>query len=366
MDADGVDLSPALRRLCGGVLPKATLHKLRGDASTRSYYRVRLVDAPGTAPQSLIAMRLPEDVLGSDEGQASHAPTELPFVDVQRMLAARGLPVPRIFVDDTQGRVLLLEDLGDETFAARLDRVPRSEWGALYGKAVDLLVSMHRACALGAPAESIAFRRSFEPTLLRWELDHFAEWGLSALIGALPEAEHAALDAELSALCESLVALPQGFVHRDYQSRNLMWAPGDRLTLIDFQDAMQGPAVYDLCALLCDSYVALELPEQQAAIDRYAAGMDLTAEATGALHVAFWRVASQRKLKDSGRFVFIDRVRGNPDFLRFYPQSMRYAGRALRMAGRTALYGQLQRLLPGFPDALPVPPAATGSARTKR
>jgi len=365
MDADGVDLSKALRQLCGGVLPEVVLQKQKGDASTRSYYRVRLLDAPAGVPQTVMAMRLPEDALGSDEGQTSHTPTELPFVDVQRMLAARGLPVPRILVDDTQGRVLLLEDLGDETFATRLDRVPRSEWAALYGQAVDLLVKMHRACVAGEPGESIAFRRNFEPELLRWELEHFVEWGLVPLCAELPAGERVALAHELDALRDTLVALPQGFVHRDYQSRNLMWAPGDRLTLIDFQDAMRGPAVYDLCALLCDSYVALELEEQQAAIDRYAAGMGMDAQATRALHLAFWSVASQRKLKDSGRFVFVDRVRGNPDFLRFYPQSMRYAGRALRMAGRTSLYERLARLLPGFPDALPVPPRATGSAKTR-
>jgi aminoglycoside/choline kinase family phosphotransferase len=37
----------------------------------------------------------------------------------------------------------------------------------------------------------------------------------------------------------------------------------------------------------------------------------------------------QRKLKDAGRFVFLDRVRGNPGYLRWIPTSLRYAGEAL-------------------------------------
>ncbi|HEX2679647.1 MAG TPA: hypothetical protein VHM19_23520, partial [Polyangiales bacterium] len=50
-------------------------------------------------------------------------------------------------------------------------------------------------------------------------------------------------------------------------------------------------------------------------------------------------------------FVFIDRVRKNPDFLPFFTQSLRYADRALstlpELAGTRAL---LARLLPGFPE----------------
>jgi aminoglycoside/choline kinase family phosphotransferase len=75
---------------------------------------------------------------------------------------------------------------------------------------------------------------------------------------------------------------------------------------------------------------------------------------------AFWLVAVQRKLKDAGRFVFIDRVRGNPDFLPFFPQSVVYAGRALRWLGRDALLERIAGLLPGFPDAMGVPAAHTG------
>ena len=37
----------------------------------------------------------------------------------------------------------------------------------------------------------------------------------------------------------------------------------------------------------------------------------------------------QRKLKDAGRFVFIDRVRGNPGFLPSIPASLRYVREAL-------------------------------------
>jgi len=48
---------------------------------------------------------------------------------------------------------------------------------------------------------------------------------------------------------------------------------------------------------------------------------------------AFWRgfrlQTIQRKLKDGGRFVFIDRVKKNPSFLPHIPQSFEYVRRYL-------------------------------------
>jgi hypothetical protein len=355
MDADGVDLGPALKRLYGSAPLGAKLIKLKGDASSRSYYRIALDANPSAeGPRSVVAMRLPEDVLRSDEVAGSEHPSELPFIEVQRMLAARGIPVPGILVDDSKGRVLLLEDLGDETFGDRLARSPQSAWPELYGEAIDLLARMHMACEGGLPEQGLPFRRRFDRELLRWELDHFREWGLEALVGALPPAERAALDQAFDGLTDELVALPTGFVHRDYQSRNLMWTARG-LVVIDFQDALQGPRPYDLVALLCDSYVALELELQRSLIARYGQARGWPASELPDFERAFWTVAVQRKLKDAGRFVFIDRVRRNPDFLQHYPQSVRYAGRALRWLGRDVLVEQIARALPGFPDAMGVP-----------
>jgi aminoglycoside/choline kinase family phosphotransferase len=362
MDLDGVDLGAALVRLYGALPEGVVIQKLRGDASTRSYYRLTV---PGRTPDSLVAMRLPVDALGSDEGTSAARPPELPFVAVQRLLVQRGIPVPQIHLDDTAGRVLLLEDLGDETFHERLTRTPKSGWPALYGEAVDLLARMHEACARSDG--SLPYGRSFDRALLRWELDHFREWGLEAPHGVLGDDDRAALDAAFDALTDELLAIPTGFVHRDYQSRNLMWRaePPHGLVVIDFQDALLGPRCYDLVALLCDSYVDLDLALQRALIARYCAARGIPDAERPDFERSCWQVAVQRKLKDSGRFVFIDRVRSNPDFLRSYPQSLRYAGRALRQIEMQSLTELLAAKVPGFPDAAEPPAAATGSAANR-
>ena len=60
-------------------------------------------------------------------------------------------------------------------------------------------------------------------------------------------------------IVRELAAEPRVLCHRDYHSRNLMLR-GDRLFIIDFQDARLGPDTYDLASLLRDSYVDLPGP----------------------------------------------------------------------------------------------------------
>lgn len=346
------NLDEALEELYGLPVPSIELIKLRGDASTRSYYRVRVSDAPASSPKSLIVMQLPEDAFGSDEGGKAAGSERLPFLEVAELLEAKGLPVPGVYVEDLANGIILLEDLGDLTFEQNLRRTPRADWQRLYGDAVDLLADLHERCA-DLPAASIVSRRSFDRELLDWELDHFQEWGLEAPFGVLDEAQTATLHDAFSRIATAIEAMPSGFVHRDYQSKNLMVGPDDALTLIDFQDALRGPRVYDLVALLCDSYVSLDLELQESLIDRYAA---LRRIDPAELRREFWLVTLHRKLKDAGRFIFIDRVRENPDFLQWYPQSLVYVGRATAQTpGFQGLARLLGQAIPGFPDAVSKP-----------
>src|SRR5438093_12975703 len=103
--------------------------------------------------------------------------------------------------------------------------------------------------------------------------------------------------------------------------------------VIDFQDALQGPRQYDLVALLRDSYVELDRPLIDRMLKRYLA--QFAKEGGPQLDerefVAFFDLLTvQRKLKDAGRFVFIDRVRKNPSYLVHIPSSLGYVKAALQ------------------------------------
>jgi aminoglycoside/choline kinase family phosphotransferase len=144
-------------------------------------------------------------------------------------------------------------------------------------------------------------------------------------------AEREELERIFKRVAEELAAAPRGFVHRDYQSRNLMVQDsgnGDpRLRVIDFQDALLGSRAYDLVGLLRDSYVALSPALLDSLVSHYVSAAEV--DAASFRHLFNLQVV-QRKLKDAGRFVFIDRVKKNPSFLVSIPNSLDYVALALK------------------------------------
>jgi aminoglycoside/choline kinase family phosphotransferase len=308
----------AVRRATGRDVSRAPVVRLAGHASLRSYWRV------GAPPRSLVVMVLPPGA-EPEEVTKGGAPAVDPFVDVQRYLAAIGVRVPAIHAFYEREGLMVLEDLGDEMLEARLLAGAAKE--PLYEAAIDQLARL-RARAEARPEGCIAFRRAFDRDLYRWELDHFVEWGLEAWKGrTLSPAEKAVVDRAFDSIARALEAEPEGFTHRDYQSRNLMILPSGEQAVIDFQDALLGPRQYDLVALLRDSYVELEAPFVEAMLRRYlerlrAEGGPMLEH--GPFREVFDLLTVQRKLKDAGRFVFIDRVKKNPGFLPSIPASLRY------------------------------------------
>ncbi|HVP67515.1 MAG TPA: phosphotransferase [Anaeromyxobacteraceae bacterium] len=314
----------AVARLAGGPPEALPVRRLAGHASMRSYWRV------GEPPRSFVVMVLPDD-RRPEEATSGGAPSVDPFVDVQRYLRRIGVRVPAVQAFFEPEGLMVLEDLGDEMLETRLLAGAKAE--PLYEAAVDQLARM-RAAAERAPDPScVAFRRRFERDLYRWELDHFREWLLEAWKGAaLSPAEREVVDRAFDQVSDALAAEPVGLTHRDYQSRNLMVLPGGEQAVIDFQDALLGPRQYDLVALLRDSYVELSADLVERMIRRYLdrlAGEGGPRLDTGPFRETFDLLTVQRKLKDAGRFVFIDRVKGNPGFLPSIPASLRYVRAAL-------------------------------------
>ena len=332
----------AVGRATGRDHARSPVRRLAGHASMRSYWRV------GAPPASHVVMVMPPDAKPEEVTKGGPSTVD-PFVDVQAFLRRVGARVPAIlgfYLDDPRGGLMVLEDLGDEMLETRLlaGDPPRP----LYERAIDQLAAI-RAGGERAHAEGVAcvaFGRAFDRDLYLWELHHFREWLLEAWTGArLSPAEREVLDREFEAIARALDAEPKGFTLRDYQSRNIMILPSGEQAVIDFQDALLGPRQYDLVALLRDSYVELEPALVDDMLQRY---LERLAALGGprldpaGFRAVFDLLTVQRKLKDAGRFVFIDRVKKNPGFLPSIPASLRYVREALRRRPELA---RLQELL---------------------
>ena len=150
------------------------------------------------------------------------------------------------------------------------------------------------------------------------------------------------------------------FVHRDYQSRNLIvrdaGRAGRQLVWIDFQDALLGPRAYDLVALLNDSYQTFSVDFVDARLSEYLQQRHGTVAGFEQLRFEFDWITVQRKLKDAGRFVYIDRVKGDPAFLQFVNLTIAKVRAALANLRADPLLSRFDDSLAHWLDRISAPP----------
>ncbi|MEZ4221345.1 MAG: phosphotransferase [Polyangiaceae bacterium] len=333
-------LHPLIEEMTGGDAA-TTVEEMPGGASTRQFFRVTLASG-----LRAVAIFVPDATRSDEIDKHGHRSEEWPFLEVQRLLQERGVRVPLVLGRACDDGFILVEDLGDDTLANYLQRHPerRTE---LYQSAVRDLALAQRALS-PLPGGSVVSTRAFDEDLLRWEVDHFREWALEARGTHLDAAQTHAFAEGRDYLAYTIAHWPRHFVHRDYQSRNLMVRTDDgvpELVWIDFQDALLGPRVYDLVALLSDSYQVFDRAFVEARLDEYVDHAGLPQTERSAVGREFDLVTVQRKLKDAGRFVFIEKQRGNPHFLPFVAPTIEKVRDALSRLGDIPAMAALSAVL---------------------
>jgi N-acetylmuramate 1-kinase len=350
-----IDLVPLTRLVEHTFRGTAVKHvaPMAGGMSSRRFFRVSLDEGCTSAPRSLVATYTPDALTSDEVVRAQSAPLhEWPFLEIQRTLEQAGVRVPAVLGTNCDAGWVLLEDLGDLTLAETLHLHPDAKTD-LYRRAVhDLANAQARLEALADT--SVIRSRRFDYPLLQWEIEHFRQYALEARGITLEAAQSDAYGRLSSELAKRVASLPYGFVHRDYQSRNLMWVQSNELPFstangelawIDFQDALMGPRIYDLVALLNDSYQTFtrEFVEQRLYEFTLARGLPESA----APHIVreFDIVTVQRKLKDAGRFVFFQEKNGDDSYLRFVEPTIDKIKSSLSRLQDERLFQEWSRLL---------------------
>jgi aminoglycoside/choline kinase family phosphotransferase len=328
---EAVAPAPITEYLARVGLSGARVVPLTGDASDRRYVRVIADDASHA-------------VLAIHAAPFSYA--TLPFVNVAQLLSEMPVPVPRILGHADDLGILALEDLGDVTLQAHVGTNAAAAHAALYRQAVTFIDMIQRRGRELASVKYVPYGIAFDDDKLTWEMDFFIKHFLEAYRGIVLSSEaRVALRHELGVLVSELAAEPRVLCHRDYHSRNLMLA-GDRLCIIDFQDARMGPDTYDLVSLLRDSYVDIGAADADALIDYFLSLQGRTSE-RGAYRRRFDVMALERNLKALGTFGYQATARRNPVYIQYIPRTLRYAGETLRAQMRfTRLREMLASLLP--------------------
>jgi len=260
--------------------------------------------------------------LGSEEATEGKCPiTELPFLNVARHLTRAGIRVPKLLDAAVEEGFILLEDLGGTHLYDEIEK-DRARGLELFGLAIDEMVKMHEWASRKTEGDDCtAFYQRMSERLYAWEFDHFLEYGVEARSGPVPPEEREGIRKVFARMSKELGALPAVFTHRDYHSQNILVKEGE-IILIDFQDALLGPAVYDLASLLRDRYFGLSEEEVDAFLRRYLEGRSRGSGAAVAFadfRRHFDYQVLQRNMKAFGRFVYLDKVKGKPHLLIHLP-----------------------------------------------
>jgi N-acetylmuramate 1-kinase len=318
--------------------------RIAGDASTRSYERL---DHGGKRFILMNAPRRPDGPPikdGLSYSAIAHLAEDVtPFIAIANGLRERGLSAPKVLATDRDAGFLVLEDLGAELVVAGNPPAPIRE---RYERAVDVLIALHRhdlPDTLPVPPHGTYRLPPYDLRAFLVEVELLIDWYLPQCgVPATAAARGEFLSLWQDALAPALNAR-KTWVLRDFHSPNLLWL-ADRsgpaqVGLLDFQDAVMGPAAFDVASLLQDARVDVAEDLETALFARYVKGRrehdaDFDVDAFGRLYAT---LAAQRATKILGIFARLDRRDGKPQYLRHLPRIYAYVHRALRHPALAAL-----------------------------
>jgi hypothetical protein len=306
---------------------------LRGDLSTRRFWRVAIATRPETpAPATAILVDLGPDDLPRYVRVLNLLPTpviEPPWINVHRFLESIGAPVAALYDDDPARRAMLVEDVGEISLLDAV-RHPGADAADLFRLAASELIRLHVDGTAQIDSRCIARDIAYTGRLFEWELKEFVEVGLEAVA---PGADISPIAPELATLAARLDRFPRVFSHRDYHRENLYIQDGLRIRIIDFQDALMAPAAQDLAVLLTtrDTDEVITPAIERRILDFYCAGLARRAAAgldPAEFMLSYRLCVLQHALKMIGRFEMFER-NGKTGYRRYIPHALAHARRML-------------------------------------
>jgi len=315
---------------------EAKRQRMPGDASIRSY--ARLIRDDGV----VILMNFPRRPDGPAlyDGKSYSAAVHLaedvkPFVAIANGLRQRGFSAPAIRYADLDSGFLITEDFGSAGF---IEGDPPRPILERYEVATDLLAVLHHATlpeTLPLTPQLNYPIPDFDTEALLVEIGLMLEWYLPDRGAQVSDEMRFEFTAIWRALLEKPAAAPKTWVLRDYHSPNLIWL-GERagilrVGIIDFQDAVRGPAAYDLVSLLQDARTDVPEGLELALLTRYIKARRTSDPkfdaAVFAEHYAI--MSAQRNTRLLGTFARLNRRDGKPQYLRHQPRIWTYLTRSL-------------------------------------
>ncbi|MAR78808.1 MAG: hypothetical protein CMM18_01105 [Rhodospirillaceae bacterium] len=204
---------------------------MKGDASNRVYSRIYQNN------ESMILMD-DQDKLNLKK-----------FLNVSQSFLEIELSIPKIFCKDLDEGFALMEDFGDTTYTNYINK--NIEYDHLYENAIDVLLRIQKGLAPNY-LDYFTDKRVIE------EVSIFLDWTLPFYFKGRvnQKLKNNFIDC-WSEFAKVIFSKSNVITHFDFHIDNLIWLKNRkgfrRVGILDFQDALIGPPVYDLVSLLQDA-----------------------------------------------------------------------------------------------------------------
>jgi len=269
-----------------------SVKKIRGEASNRSFYRIKFPS------YSLIAMVYPQK--NSEEITKISRLTEV--------YRKNNISVPEI-KEIIDNRIILQEDLGDLLVQKAFTLIKNERYEKIVEPIADILLRL-KDISTSHTENKLDINR------LKWEMDfflnHFAKHFLPIVKNSNGIDE---FQKRLYSLAENIRPI-QTFAHRDFHSRNML-VHKDRIYLIDFQDSLVASPYYDLVSFAFDCYLDLKTQRRKLLLALKERGMVIEDD-------QLYFVALQRNIKALGTFGYQLKVKKNFSYKKYIPRTLRH------------------------------------------
>ncbi len=275
-------------------------HSLPSDGSKRLFWRL----SPKSHTSFIAMENAPSDATSKRENVA--------YLMIGRHLFQKDLPVPEIHRFDLTNGWFILDDFGDaslqESVSLKENRV------SIYERVIEILFRLQTAGAEGFNTEWCCQTERYDQYVMQhYEANYFREAFLHNYLGL--KEDWPELEAPFNHLVETASRADNHyFLHRDFQSRNIMVSKG-KVGILDWQGGRLGPLAYDLASLLIDPYTGLSLHERDDLFQHYLRFLGkYQSRLVEPFKKYFPYLAIQRNLQILGAFAFLSKVRGKPYF----------------------------------------------------
>jgi N-acetylmuramate 1-kinase len=269
---------------------KVQYQSLKGDASTRQYYRVKHGDG------TYILMLL------TTESELKKC------IETSKLLQSRHLPCPITYAYTKKHLMILQEDFGDQRLLEKLSIKNVNHW---YNRAILIQKKLQ---TISSQLSIMGKEVLTEECDLAWSWYFRKEHNLDLI--------ESDFTAPRDWLVETITQLPYTPIHRDFHAGNIM-IHDNALKLIDYQDLCFGPIGYDLVSLIKDCYIewpqALRYQWIKTSYTLTDPGISLTRYVT-----AIELLGIQRHMKCLGIFARLKHRYQKPTYMEHIPRLINY------------------------------------------